>query len=111
MKLKSILCGSDTMSPVAKDISEAIVKSSKEKSLPYGDDNHTKICKQKIKRIFEKNDIEIFPIMTGTASNSLALSSLCDSFGGIICHESSHINKDECGAPEFFSNGGKLITI
>ena len=111
MNLKSILCGSDTFSTVAKEISEAIYSSSNEKSYPYGDDNHTKDCKKIIQQIFEKKDIEIFPIMTGTASNSLAISCICNSFGGVICHENSHINKDECGAPEFFSNGGKLITI
>ena len=111
MKLKPILCGSDTVSTVAKEILDSICKSSNKKSYPYGDDNYTKICKEKIKKIFEKNDIEIFPLVTGTASNSLALSSLCNSFGGIVCHENSHINKDECGAPEFFTNGGKLITV
>ena len=95
MKLKPILCGSDTVSTVAKEILDSICKSSNKKSYPYGDDNYTKICKEKIKKIFDKNDIEIFPLVTGTASNSLALSSLCNSFGGIICHENSHINKDE----------------
>ncbi len=111
MKLKPILCGTDTLSTVTKEIMESIVISGNTASNPYGDDIFTKKCRSTIKKIFEKNDLEIFPTITGTASNSLAISTICNSHGGIICHENSHINKDECGAPEFFSNGGKLITI
>jgi hypothetical protein len=42
---------------------------------------------------------------------SLALAQLCRSFHGIICHEQSHIETDECGAPEFFSGGSKLLPM
>ena len=48
-------------------------------------------------------------IATGTAANSLALASLCPPFGGVICHREAHINVDECGAPEFFTHGAKLL--
>ena len=50
-------------------------------------------------------------MVSGTASNSLALSSFMRSYGSVICHSDAHINKDEGGAPEFFSGGGKLLTI
>ncbi len=111
IKSKPILCGSDNVSSVSKEILDIIHKSSLERSYPYGEDKYTKKCKKLIQKIFEKKDIKIFPLLTGTASNSLAIASMCNSFGGIICHENAHINKDECGAPEFFSNGAKLITI
>jgi len=48
-------------------------------------------------------------IATGTAANSLALASLCPSHGGVICHREAHIQVDECGAPEFFTGGAKLL--
>jgi threonine aldolase len=48
-------------------------------------------------------------ISTGTAANCLALASLCPPFGGVICHSEAHINVDECGAPEFFTLGAKLL--
>ena len=47
----------------------------------------------------------------GTAANSLALSALCQSYHGLICAATSHVETDECGAPEFFSNGSKLLTL
>ena len=50
-------------------------------------------------------------MVSGTASNSLALSSFLRSYGSVICHSDAHINRDEGGAPEFFSGGGKLLTI
>ena len=50
-------------------------------------------------------------MMSGTASNSLALSSFLQSYGSIICHDEAPINNDEGGAPEFFYGGGKLISI
>ncbi len=111
MSLFPIYCGSDTMSSVAPKISKAISEAGKINSLPYGDDDYTKKCKEKIRKVFRNQELEICPIISGTASNALAISTICNSFGGLICHENSHINKDECGAPEFFSNGAKLITI
>jgi threonine aldolase len=53
--------------------------------------------------------VRAFWIATGTAANSLALASLCPPHGSIICHEHSHIQNDECGAPEFYTHGAKLL--
>ncbi len=50
-------------------------------------------------------------IGTGTAANSLALAALCPPYGGILCHSDAHIENDECGAPEFFTGGAKLLLI
>jgi threonine aldolase len=48
-------------------------------------------------------------VSTGTAANALALAALCPPHGSIICHRDSHIQNDECGAPEFYTHGAKLI--
>jgi threonine aldolase len=48
-------------------------------------------------------------IATGTAANALALSALCPPYGGVLCHRDAHIQNDECGAPEFFTHGAKLL--
>jgi threonine aldolase len=60
--------------------------------------------------IFEK-EVKAFFVVNGTGANSLALSTICPPFGGIVCHEASHINTDECNCPELFTGGAKLITI
>lgn len=48
-------------------------------------------------------------VATGTAANALALSALCPPYGSIVCHRDAHIQNDECGAPEFYTNGAKLL--
>lgn len=48
-------------------------------------------------------------VPTGTAANSLALAALCPPYGGVVCHRDAHINVDECGAPEFYTHGAKLL--
>ena len=60
--------------------------------------------------IFE-TPVTVFPVTTGTAANALALSTLTPAFGKIFCHELAHINTDECGAPELFTGGAKLIDM
>ena len=74
----------------------------------YGDDPWTARASDAFRELFE-TDCEVFFVFNGTAANSLALASLCQSYHGVICCDSAHIETDECGAPEFFSNGSKLL--
>jgi len=76
----------------------------------YGDDQWTARACASIRDIFE-TDCEVFFVFNGTAANSLALASLCHSYHSIICHESAHVETDECGAAEFFSNGTKILLV
>ena len=61
-----------------------------------------------LRSVFE-TDCEVFFVFNGTAANSLALASLCQSYHSVICHDYAHVETDECGAPEFFSNGTKIL--
>ena len=74
----------------------------------YGDDPWTARAADAFRDLFETN-LELFFVFNGTAANSLALASLCQSFHSVICVDSAHVETDECGAPEFFSNGSKLL--
>ena len=56
-------------------------------------------------------DVAAMWVPTGTAANALALAALCPPFGGVLCHRDAHIQNDECGAPEFFTHGAKLLTV
>jgi len=76
----------------------------------YGDDLWTERACEQLRRIFE-TDCQVFFVFNGTAANSLALASLCRSYHSVICHDLAHVETDECGAPEFFSNGTKLLHI
>jgi len=74
----------------------------------YGDDPWTARAADAFRNLFE-TDCEVYFVFNGTAANSLALASLCQSYHSVICSETSHVETDECGAPEFFSNGSKLL--
>lgn len=75
---------------------------------PYGDDRWTNEACERLRDLFE-TDCDVFFVFNGTAANSLALASLCQSYHSVICHGLAHIETDECGGPEFFSNGSKLL--
>ncbi|ATY33970.1 threonine aldolase family protein [Sphingomonas psychrotolerans] len=74
----------------------------------YGEDDWTQRAADAFRKLFDK-DCEVFFAFNGTAANSLALASLCQSYHSVICSSSAHVETDECGAPEFFSNGSKLL--
>ena len=74
----------------------------------YGDDPWTAQAANEFRELFE-TECEVYFVFNGTAANSLALASLCQSYHGVICCDQSHVETDECGAPEFFSNGSKLL--
>jgi threonine aldolase len=74
----------------------------------YGDDPWTAAAADAFRDLFE-TECEVFFAFNGTAANSLALASLCQSYHSVICSQSAHVETDECGAPEFFSNGSKLV--
>lgn len=81
-------------------------------SMPaYGEDPWTKRAADAFRTLFETPSAEVFFAFNGTAANALALASLCQSYHSVICSASAHVETDECGAPEFFSNGSKLLVV
>ena len=83
----------------------------KKKDKPYGDDYFTELAIIEFKNIFKNKNLEIIPMISGTASNAFALSLMTKKNDYVICHKEAHIFTSECGAPEFFNSGIKLITI
>ena len=75
----------------------------------YGDDTWTQQVCDRMRDVFE-TDCEVFFVFNGTAANSLVLAAMCQSYHAVICHDLAHVETDECGAPEFFSGGSKLLT-
>ena len=76
----------------------------------YGDDEWTLQAADRLRELFEP-DCDVYFVFNGTAANSLALAALCQSYHSVICHHLAHVETDECGAPEFFSNGAKLLAV
>lgn len=76
----------------------------------YGHDDGAAQVEARLSSIFER-EVRAFLVVNGTGANSLALAALCPAYGSVLCHEGSHINTDECNAPELFTGGAKLIAL
>lgn len=100
--------GSDNYAGVCPEVWTKLREESAGHVEAYGEDRYTAAACDAIREIFEK-DCEVFFVFNGTAANSLVLASLCDSYHSILCASTAHIETDECGAPEFFSNGTKIL--
>ena len=109
-KRERVKFASDNVAGACPEVLDAIIKVNEGDSTPYGNDQISTELQDKFSNIFEK-DVIVFPTASGTAANALALSTMTPSFGNIYCHKLSHINTDECGAPEFYTGGGKLVTL
>jgi threonine aldolase len=101
---------SDNTSGIHPEVLNAVLEVNCGRCASYGDDEATAQAADAFREIFEC-DCDVYFVFTGTAANSLALATLCQSYHSVITHEFSHVETDECGAPEFFSNGTKLLTI
>lgn len=92
------------------EIIAALGRASEGAATSYGDDPVTAKVRGRLAEIFER-DIAAHPVISGTAANALALATLCPPHGAVFCHAESHIAVDECGAPEFFTHGAKLVLM
>lgn len=102
---------SDNSIPVAPKIMQAIIDCNEGGTAGYGADPYCLEAVAKIREIFEAPEAAVYFVTTGSAANALALATLIEPFECVYCHHNAHINEDECGAPEFFTNGAKLIGI
>ena len=89
---------SDNTAGICPEALEAIQAANTGHSPSYGDDAHTAAARQLFAEVFE-TDCEVFFVFNGTAANALVLSALCQRHHAVVCHEISHVETDECGAP------------
>jgi len=101
---------SDNYAGICPEAWTALAEANQGHAVSYGEDLWTARAADLIREVFEM-DCEVFFVFNGTAANSLSLASLGQSYHSILCHEIAHVETDECGAPEFFSNGMKVLQI
>ena len=99
---------SDNTAGIAPEILEALTAGNDGFALGYGNDDLTRAVERRIGEIFEC-DAAVFLVPTGTAANALALAHVSPPWGAVFAHREAHILTDECGAPEFFGGGLKLV--
>jgi len=109
-KRERVKFASDNVAGACPEVLNAIISANDGIASPYGNDEWSKNLQNKFSEVFEK-EVIVYPTASGTAANALALSALTPVFGNIYCHKLSHINTDECGAPEFYTGGAKLVTL
>jgi threonine aldolase len=101
---------SDNAAGVAPEIMTAIARANEGSALAYGHDDWTRQVERRFAQMFEC-DVAVFLTTTGTAANALALAHCTPPWGAVLCHNEAHIAIDECGAPEFFGGGIKLVGL
>jgi threonine aldolase len=101
---------SDNTAPICPQAWAALQEANTDYAAAYGEDPWTARVCDRIREIFE-TDCDVYFVFTGTAANALGLAQMCQSFRGIICHQNAHIQTDECGGPEFFTGGSKLLLV
>lgn len=99
---------SDNYSGICPEAIDYLIKANTGHVHAYGEDRWTAEACDAFRTLFQK-ECEVFFVSTGTVGNSLTLASMCQSYHSIICHKLAHIETDECGAPEFFSHGSKIL--
>lgn len=102
---------SDNAAPAAPEVMEALSKANEGYAKSYGNDEIMDRVTAKIRDIFEAPEAAVYLVSTGTTANALSLSVLTAPWQTVFCHRHSHIEEDECGAPEFFTGGAKLTLL
>jgi threonine aldolase len=101
---------SDNAAGVAPQILAAVAAACEGVAPAYGADAWSQRARARLAEVFE-TDLAAFLVASGTAANALALSALARPWEAVFCHEEAHVHDDECGAPEFFTGGAKLVGI
>src|SRR5436190_6736435 len=102
--------GSDNYAGMCPEAVASLLEANQGHEVSYGDDSWTGKASNLLRQVFE-TDCEVFFVFNGTSANSLSLASLCQSYHSILCHEIAHVEGSECGAPEFFANGTKVLLL
>lgn len=102
---------SDNTGPVAPAIMDAILAANTGAAMPYGADPGMEQVRDRMRALFGWPEAEVLLVATGTGANSLALSGLVQPWQAVLCHRLAHVEGDECGAPEFYTGGAKLVLV
>lgn len=101
---------SDNITGASAPILEAIIAANRGPAMAYGNDEFSREAERRLSEVFGR-DVGAFLVATGTGANALALAALAPPGTAVFCHEEAHVIDDECGAPEFFAGGAKLVGI
>jgi threonine aldolase len=102
---------SDNTSGAAPEIMAALMRTNEGYDTSYGADAAMARVTAMVRDVLEAPEAAVYLVATGTAANALAIAAHCQPWSAIFCHPEAHAAVDECGAPEFYSGGAKLIPV
>ena len=102
---------SDNASGAAPEIMAAVARANAGYAPSYGADALMHKVRDQLRELFEAPEAAVYLVTTGTVANSLSLALLTQPWGAVFCHTHAHIAEDECGAPEFYTSGAKLVLV
>ena len=101
---------SDNTAGICPEVLAALEEANHGAAVSYGTDQWMGRVRELVRDLFE-TDCNAYLVFNGTAANALALAQICQPFHSVVCHKQAHIQTDECGAPEFFTGGSKLLLV
>lgn len=102
---------SDNCSGAAPEVMDALLRANAGSEASYGEDAVMARVRDRIRAVFEAPEAAVYLVATGTAANALSLALSCPPWGAVFAHRTAHVIMDECGAPEFFSHGARLVPV
>lgn len=101
---------SDNVVGASRPVLNVLLQANDGPATPYGTDEYTTKANALLSNVFER-EVHSFMVATGTGANALALAALTPPWGAVFCHAESHVMDDECGAPEMFTDGAKIVGV
>lgn len=101
---------SDNTHGAHPEIAAAVAAANRGQMTSYGGDATTERVRLRLCELFE-TEVDLFPVLTGTAGNALSVASMTPPWGAVFCHDEAHIHREELGAVEFYSGGAKVMPI
>jgi threonine aldolase len=102
---------SDNVEAASPEILAALAHANTGQARPYGADEITARVERRLREIFCHDDLSVLLVASGTAANALGLAALTPPWGAVLCHRDAHVYNDECGAPEFYADGARLLPL
>ncbi len=101
---------SDNVAGAAPGVIEAVMRANAGAAPAYGNDEATRRVERLVGDLFGR-DCAVFLVATGGAANALALAAMTPPWGAVFGHAECHAQVDECGGPEFFSGGARIVGL
>ena len=102
---------SDNAGPAHPKVMEALARANEGYAPSYGADALSARVRDRLREVFEAPEAAVYLVSTGTAANALGLAALTAPWATVFCHDTAHVEEDECGAPEFYTGGAKLSLV